>query len=72
MNTNEIPVEKIDSLITLYSTGKAQSALEEISLILKDFPKDPLLFNIQGACYSSLYKFLYISEKIFYIPIHFH
>ena len=57
MNTNEIPVEKIDSLITLYSTGKAQSALEEISLLLKDFPKDPLLFNIQGACYSSLYKF---------------
>ena len=50
MNINEIPVEKIDSLITLYSTGKAQSALEEISLLLKDFPKDPLLFNIQGAC----------------------
>ena len=40
MNTNQIPLDKIDSLIALYSTGKAQSALDEIRPLLKDFPND--------------------------------
>ncbi|MDA7438614.1 sulfotransferase [Candidatus Pseudothioglobus singularis] len=54
MNDNEITVEKIDSLITLYSNGKAQKAVDEINKLLENYKDNPLLFNIQGACYTAL------------------
>jgi len=57
MNNKEIPLEKIDSIISLYSIGKAKKAIDEINLLLNDFPKNPMLLNIQGACYASLYSF---------------
>ena len=57
MNNKEIPSEKIDSIISLYSIGKAKKAIDEINLLLNDFPESPMLLNIQGACYAGLYKF---------------
>jgi len=57
MNNKEIPLEKIDSIIHLYSIGKARKALDEINFLLNDFPESPILLNIQGACYAALFKF---------------
>ena len=54
MNDNEPPVEKIDSLITLYSNGKAQKVVDEINILQKKFDNSPLLFNIKGACFIAL------------------
>jgi len=57
MNNKEIPSEKIDSVIHLYSIGKVKKAIDEINLLLDDFPENPILLNIQGACYAGLFQF---------------
>ena len=57
MNNKEIPLEKIDSIISLYSIGKLKKAIDEINILLNEFPANPMLLNIKGACYAGLYKF---------------
>ena len=57
MNNKEIPSDKIDTVIHLYSIGRIKKAIDEINLLLNDFPENPILLNIQGACYAGLYKF---------------
>ena len=46
--------EQLNKVIQYYSCGKFQEALYANQLLIKDFPNDPLLFNISGACYSGL------------------
>ena len=48
---------EINSVIALYSNGKIQEALNTVEAIIKDYPNEPLLFNISGACYASLGRF---------------
>ena len=48
---------EINSVIALYSNGKIQEALNTVEAIIKDYPNEPLLFNISGACYASLGQF---------------
>jgi tetratricopeptide (TPR) repeat protein len=45
---------QIDAIITLYSQGHAQEALSVSETLIKDYPKEPLLYNISGACYQAL------------------
>ena len=45
---------EIDSIINLFSNGDLEKCLETIAILIKDYPKESLLFNIQGACYAAL------------------
>ena len=42
---------QIDSVMSLYSNGKMQQAINSIEDLIKNHPGEPLLFNICGACY---------------------
>ena len=46
--------EQIDSVIALYSNGQYQEAIDTIILLTKNYPENPLLNNIAGACYVGL------------------
>jgi len=48
---------EINSVIALYSNGKIQEALNTVETLIKDYPDEPLLCNINGACYASLGQF---------------
>ena len=50
------PQEKINSVITLFSSGKIQEALDDVEVLIKDYPNEPVLFNICGACYAGLWQ----------------
>ena len=52
----EFPKEKIQSAIALFSNGQIQEALVEIETLIKDYPFQPLLFNISGAFYKEIGK----------------
>ena len=54
MNQQELPIEKIDSVMSLYSSGKIEEAILEIQSLNEKYPNVPLLFNLLGACYTSL------------------
>ena len=53
-NNTALPKEKIDAIIALYSSGKIKETIEAISVLNKDYPNVPLLFNILGVCYKAL------------------
>ena len=52
-NQTQLPADKVNSILNLYSNGKIIEAINEIKLLNNDFPNVPLLFNILGACYQS-------------------
>ena len=54
MYQEELPQEKINSVIALYSNGQIQEALDSVEALIKDFPKEPLLYNIGGVCYKAI------------------
>jgi len=54
MFKEEAPKSEIDSVISLYSNGEFQYALNELTELIKDFPKDSILQNINGACHQAL------------------
>ena len=45
---------QINSVIALYSNGQMQEALDSVAALIKDYPNEPLLYNISGACYAGL------------------
>jgi len=45
---------KIDSIISLYSKGEFEHALEDVSELITIFPEESILHNINGACYQGL------------------
>jgi len=55
MNDNQpaLSREKVDSILSLYSSGKLNEAIDLINSLNKEFPNVPLLFNILGACYKA-------------------
>jgi len=54
MDKKELPIQKIDSVIDLYSNGQFSEALDAIKLLFNDYPNESLLLNIRGACYAAL------------------
>ena len=50
-NTKKI---KFDEVMKCYSSGQTDEALLGIEDLIRDYPNDPLLFNVQGACYSEI------------------
>jgi len=45
---------QLNKVMQSYSSGRFQEALYAAQLLAKNFPNEPLLFNICGACYSEL------------------
>ena len=46
--------EMLDEVMIFYSSGKIKKALENVESLIKNYPNEPLLFNICGACYSEI------------------
>ena len=42
---------EIDNVMGLYKSGKIQDAIFTVNELTNKFPKEPLLFNISGACF---------------------
>jgi protein O-GlcNAc transferase len=53
-NPSGPPQAQLNSLIALYSQGQTQEALTASEALIKDYPNEPLLYNISGACYKAL------------------
>ena len=45
---------QINSVITLYSNGQIQEALDSVEILTKNYPNEPLLYNISGVCYKAI------------------
>ena len=52
---SEASLSKIDvqSVIRLITNSKNKEALVEVNKLIKDFPDEPSLFNLRGACHQS-------------------
>ena len=48
------PKAEIQSVFALYSNGQIQEALDSVETLIKDYPNEPLLYNISGACYKEI------------------
>jgi len=51
------PQYQLQSLIDLYSQGLLQKALEQATVLLRQFPSSSVLYNICGAVYKELGQF---------------
>jgi protein O-GlcNAc transferase len=51
---NESKQADIDSIISLYSSGELKKSLEQATTLIKEYPEESILFNIQGACFAGL------------------
>ena len=60
----ELSQEEVDLVITLYSNGQFQEAINKIKILNESYPNVPFLFNIIGACYKSLGQ-LEVAAKMF-------
>ena len=56
MMTASPPQAQINSVLALYSNGQIQAALDSVEALIKDYPNDPLLYNISGICYKTISK----------------
>jgi len=54
MTTVESLQTQIKSVIALYSNGQIQEALDSVETLTKDYPNEPLLYNISGVCYKAI------------------
>jgi len=46
--------DQLKPIVDLYSKGKIQGALDSIEALIKNYPNEPLIFNIKGACFAGL------------------
>ena len=54
-SNNQIELRaQINSVMALYSNGQIQEALDSIETLIKDYPDEPLLYNISGVCYKAI------------------
>ena len=54
MSSKELSQLQINSIIEQYSSGMFKEALECVSSLKKEYPDEPMLLNIAGACYAAL------------------
>ena len=52
MDHKESLQDQINSIIGLFSSGQTQEALHAIDALIKDYPNEPLLYNISGVFYK--------------------
>ena len=45
---------QLDNVMDLYSSGHIKESLSAVNLMIQDHPNEPILFNISGACFSSI------------------
>ncbi len=48
------PQTEINAVIALYSNGQIKEALDSVESLIKNYPKEPLLYNISGVCYKAI------------------
>ena len=48
------PKAEIQSVFALYSNGQIQEALDSVETLTKDYPNEPLLYNVSGVCYKAI------------------
>ena len=48
------PNAEIQSVFALYNNGQIQEALDSVETLTKDYPNEPLLYNISGICYKAM------------------
>ena len=53
-NQHTLSKQQIDSVISLFSSGQFQDAIDKIKVLNEKYPNVPLLFNLIGACYKGL------------------
>ena len=54
MTTLDLKQIQINSVIEPFLKGKISQALEVVQDLFKDYPNEPILFNISGACHAGL------------------
>jgi Flp pilus assembly protein TadD len=54
MNTADLLQKQIKIVIALFNNGHIQEALDSVENLIKDYPKEPILFNINGVCYKAI------------------
>ena len=54
MTSSDLKQIQISSAIDLFSKGEINQALDAVQDLIKDYPNEPVLFNIRGACYADL------------------
>jgi protein O-GlcNAc transferase len=54
MTTLDLKQNQINSAIELFSKGEINQALDAVQDLFKDYPNEPILFNIKGACHAGL------------------
>ena len=52
----DIPQEQINSIIANFSSGRIEEALNDVKVLINNYPNDPVPYNICGACYAALGK----------------
>ena len=52
-----LPKKQVDLVMSLYSSGKIDEAINMIRALNEEYPNVPLLFNLLGACYNKLGQF---------------
>ena len=60
---SKVSNNNIESILTLFSKQQFNEALDAIQELIDNDPYDALLFNIQGACYAGLNKFILAKES---------
>ena len=53
-NSQNLPKDKLESLLNLYTQGNLKQTLDTTSSLLKEYPNSIELYNIQGAAYGGL------------------
>jgi tetratricopeptide (TPR) repeat protein len=54
MNHKESPQELIKPVIKLFFNGQVEEALDAVEVLIKNYPNEPLLFNICGVFYKEI------------------
>jgi tetratricopeptide (TPR) repeat protein len=53
MDSKELTQNQIYSLVELYSNGEAQEAIVKLDSLIINYPNEPILFNLLGACHAA-------------------
>ena len=51
---SQLTNEQINSVLSLYSNGQYQEAIDSIKALTKSYPENALLNNIAGACNAEI------------------
>jgi len=55
--------KQIESAVALYSSGQVVKALDIVKKLVTDYPNEPILHNLAGACYSAMGRYTSASNS---------